>query len=282
MVAILTLLTVLALSVLIVRVASVALMLTGVSLPLARFQARSAFTGVGYTTSESEKIVGHPVRRRIIMLLMLLGNAGIITTISAVIGGVVAVEGRDGPPLWMKVLGLIAGLAALWAVSYSKWVDRRLSRVIFGMLKRYTEIDVRDYSNLMHLSGDYGISELGVERGDYLADHELSELKLSAEGVLVLGIQRADGTFVGAPRGQTRPHAGDTLILYGRADRLRELDDRRDSIRGKIAHAEAVADQDKRRKQEDAEEDSSSPDEEPHVSAEVMSAREAAAEEAGV
>ena len=268
MVAILTLLTVLALSVLIVRVASVALMLTGVSLPLARFQARSAFTGVGYTTSESEKIVGHPVRRRIIMLLMLLGNAGIITTISAVIGGVVAVEDVTGPPLWAKVLGLLAGLAALWAVSYSKWVDRRLSRVIFGMLKRYTEIDVRDYSNLMHLSGDYGISELGVERGDYLADHALSELKLSAEGVLVLGIQRADGTFVGAPRGHTKPHAGDTLILYGRADRLRELDDRRDSIRGKIAHAEAVAEQDKRRKEEDDEEGQAG--DEKHVEAEVV------------
>ena len=35
---------------------------TGTSSELARFQARSAFTGVGFTTSEAESVVLHPVR----------------------------------------------------------------------------------------------------------------------------------------------------------------------------------------------------------------------------
>ena len=83
MVAIISLLTVLVLSLLVVRVATVALTLTGLSKQLARFQARSAFTGSGFTTTESEKVVHHPVRRRIIMLLMLLGNAGIVTAMSS-------------------------------------------------------------------------------------------------------------------------------------------------------------------------------------------------------
>jgi hypothetical protein len=75
---IISLLVVLVLSLLVVRIATVALALTGLSQQLARFQARSAFTGSGFTTAESEKVVAHPVRRRIIMVLMLLGNAAII------------------------------------------------------------------------------------------------------------------------------------------------------------------------------------------------------------
>ncbi|WP_419193904.1 hypothetical protein [Novipirellula herctigrandis] len=39
---------------------------------LAQFQTLSAFTGAGFTTNESEDIVNHPLRRRIMMYLMLL------------------------------------------------------------------------------------------------------------------------------------------------------------------------------------------------------------------
>jgi NhaP-type Na+/H+ or K+/H+ antiporter len=85
MLAILSLLVILSLSLLITRVATVALTYTGMSRESARFQARSAFTGTGFTTSESEKIVTHPVRRRIILLLMLFGNAGIVAVVTSLI-----------------------------------------------------------------------------------------------------------------------------------------------------------------------------------------------------
>lgn len=67
------------------RIATIAITYTGLSREAARFQARSALTGSGFTTSESEKVVTHPVRRRIILLLMLLGNAGIVAAISSLI-----------------------------------------------------------------------------------------------------------------------------------------------------------------------------------------------------
>lgn len=79
MTAIFSLLTVLNLSFLITRFGSAALALTGVSNELARLQAVSAFTGVGFTTSESERIVNHPARRKILIVLMILGNAGTIS-----------------------------------------------------------------------------------------------------------------------------------------------------------------------------------------------------------
>lgn len=64
MLSIVSLLLILTLSILITRIATVALTHTGLSREAARFQARSAFTDVGFTTSESEKVVNHPERRR--------------------------------------------------------------------------------------------------------------------------------------------------------------------------------------------------------------------------
>src|SRR5204863_2675004 len=78
MVALISVLVIVLLSVLITRVATVALALTGMSRESARFQARSALSGVGFTTSEAEAVVSHPVRRRIIQILMVLGSAGIV------------------------------------------------------------------------------------------------------------------------------------------------------------------------------------------------------------
>src|SRR6188472_4681707 len=72
-------------SVLVARVGTVALTLTGMSRESARFQARSAFFGVGFTTAEAESVVGHPVRRRIIMWLILLGNAGVISVLGTLV-----------------------------------------------------------------------------------------------------------------------------------------------------------------------------------------------------
>ena len=50
------------------------------------------------------------------------------------------------------------------------------------------------------------------------------ELKLPREGVLVLGIRRAAGAFLGAPTAEMEVHAGDTLILYGPVDRIEDLE----------------------------------------------------------
>ena len=270
MTAIATLLVVLTLSLLTVRVATVMLILTGLSLPLARFQARSAFTGCGYTTGESEQLVGHPVRRRIISTLMLLGNAGIVTTIGALMAGLFAGSSGEqvlvesvnadtgdvemtlelvntGFPLWVRLLFLGAGVASLWAVASSKYVERIVNRWTFKLLRNYTKIEVRDYANLMHLSGDYGISELRVGDTDWLADRPLKELRLTSEGVIVLGMNRRDGSYVGAPDAETTPRPGDVLIVYGTTERLGELDTRRRNAAGQLKHVEAVADQQARR-----------------------------------
>src|SRR5947209_4666550 len=183
-------------SLLITRVGTSALVHTGLSRQVARFQARSAFFGVGFTTSESEKVVNHPVRRRIVLWLVLLGNAGIVTVLASV---VLSARGHVTPA---KVAILAGGLGALAILARS----RVLECIIDAALQRWTDLEVRDYADLLHLSGDFTVAELGVEDGDWLAERTLGEMHLRDEGVVVLGITRAGGGWIGAPDGHTVLH----------------------------------------------------------------------------
>lgn len=52
---------------------SAAYELTGLDRETAHFQSLSAFTGTGFTTGASERVVNTPTRRRITLGLMVLG-----------------------------------------------------------------------------------------------------------------------------------------------------------------------------------------------------------------
>ena len=248
MIAILSLIVVLTISFLITRVATIALMHTGLSREVARFQARSALTGSGFTTSESERLVNHPVRRRVLMLLMLTGNAGIITAVSSLI--LAFVNQQDSEILWLKVTLLITGLLVLWVIATSRFVDRHLSHLIDKALKRYTSLEIRDFASLLGLSGDYRIVEILVDPNHWLSNRTLAESRLRDEGILVLAIQHSDGEFVGAPVKNTTIQPEDSLILYGHVDAMKALNDRPQGRRGNAEHDAAVGKQQSRERRE--------------------------------
>jgi hypothetical protein len=126
-------LVVLFVSLLIARIGTVALTVTGMSREAARFQAQSAFFGVGYTTTEAESVVSHPVRRRIIMAMILAGNAGVITTV-----GTLLLSFDSSDDTWTTVAVLAGGILVLGALALSRPVDRVLTRVIRRALARWT------------------------------------------------------------------------------------------------------------------------------------------------
>ncbi len=239
--AVASLLVVITISLLITRMATIALTATGLSRESARFQARSAFSGAGFTTSESEAVVRHPVRRRIVMSLMLLGNAGIAAVVASVILTVIAPEDAASPIL--RVIVLIVGLVVLWVAFNSHWVDRQVTRLTIRALQRWTDLDVRDYAALLHLGGDYVVTELAVQPRDWLAGRDLGTLDLRKEGVVVLGVDRPDGTYLGAPVAETVIQPSDVVIIYGRRRAIAELDQRARGAVGDSAHAAAVAEQ---------------------------------------
>ncbi len=243
---------VLGLSLVITRLATTALRMTGLSWDVAHFQARSAFTGTGFTTKEAENVVDHPVRRRIISLLMIVRSAGLITIIISLILSF-AEQGAEFSRLY-RLLGLIAGVAVLWFVTRSKYLEKPLQRIMEKALRRWTTLDIRNFTELLKLSGKYHVTVFSVQEGDWLAEKHVRDCRLADEGVTILGIHRDDGSYLGVPRADTEIYPGDSLVLYGREKTLRNLVQRRDDWRGEQSHEEAVSEEQQRKAKEQSEE----------------------------
>lgn len=237
MIALVTLFVVVLASLIVTRIATKVLMLTGLAAESARFQARSALTGVGFTTSEAESVVNHPIRRKVVMMLMLLGSAGVITAIATLMLSFVNAGGRQTA---VRGVTLIAGLLVVLLIARSPLLDRALSRLIERALARFTHLDVYDYASLLHLSGDFTVTEVFAGDGSWIADRRLRQLDLREEGIRVLGIVRVDGTYVGAPIGETVVHLGDTMIVYGHRRDVADLATRRAGAVGDALHERAV------------------------------------------
>jgi hypothetical protein len=204
---------------LILRVGTAALIVTGVSREVAAFQVRSAFFGVGFTTSEAEMIVNHPFRRKLIQVLMLFGSIGI----TGLIGSAVVTLARSEGSVLVPIVVLASGLVLLWALASWRPLDRLVVRFFERLLRRWTTIDSRDYRALMRLSADYSVRQFDVHAGGRLDGQTIADLLPRARNVVLLGIERADGTYLGAPDPEEVLHGGDTLTAYGRNEVLEAL-----------------------------------------------------------
>ncbi|NIP22972.1 MAG: TrkA-C domain protein, partial [Phycisphaerae bacterium] len=151
MVAVMSLLVVFALSLLVVRVGSIAFQMTGLSEEVANFQSLSAFSGAGFTTSEAETVLTNPARRRVAALLIRLGSVGIVTSIATLMLSFIG-AGQATPE---RLLVLVVGVVILAGLSQSQAINRLLTPIIERVLARYTTLDLRDYADLLHLRDDY-------------------------------------------------------------------------------------------------------------------------------
>jgi len=240
MIALISLLIVILFSIIFVRIGAVALEMTGLSRDVASFQAQSAYTGVGFTTSESEYVVSHPVRRKIIRILMFVGSAGIASAMAMLF---LSFVGKTAEETFYSLIYLLIGLFLLYFFARSKLIDRGLRYVIRKALKKFTKLHVYDYELLLGLSKGYTIGRFKVRKNSWLANKKLKNLKLNEEGVLVLGIIRRTkdkDVYIGAPRGDIEILPGDELVCYGPDEIIKELSHRIRGVKGDKEHMEAV------------------------------------------
>jgi hypothetical protein len=210
----LTLLVIVTISLIVVRVGSTALMMTGLSYDTASFQSYSAFFGVGFTTKEAELVVDHPVRRRIIRDLILAGNIGLTSALATLIVTFVQIDTTGD---MLATIGwIIGGLIAFVLFAKLPPVKRVLDWAIRKSLERAGVIHAMDYELLLRVASGYCISEIDVTDECALAKRSLRESRPSDRGIIVLGITHKGESFIGAPGPEEKILVGDVITVYGR------------------------------------------------------------------
>lgn len=223
LVPILTVIFIVTISLLVTKIAAAMLVNTGLSIHTAKFQSRSAFTGVGFTTSESEQITNHPTRRKIISSLMLMGNAGVVTIMASLLLTFVHRD-EQGLPWYYGIIVLVGAIIILAIVASSNKVDAVLTTLINKVLGIFKPYSMRDYGSLYKLANNYHLSDLFVREGGWLEGKTASDERFREEGIIVLGIEQPDGTYVGDVPQDRSFRKNDLLIVYGRESAMKSID----------------------------------------------------------
>jgi len=218
---IIALLAIASLSLLIVRIGSTALMMTGLPWDTASFQAYSAYFGVGFTTREAELVVGHPLRRRIVRDLILIGNIGLTTALATLV--VNFVNANTTTDVLTTFGYLAAGAIVLFVLSKIGVLTRALDAVIRYSLKRAGMVHALDYELLLRVRAGYAVSEIEVLEDSPLANKTLRESRPSDANIIVLGIEKPDGSFTGTPGPENTITPGDVVTVYGQHDAISDL-----------------------------------------------------------
>lgn len=202
------------------RLATGALIATGVPPDTAAFQARSAFSGAGFTTTEAENVVNNPTRRRIIANTMFVGSLGTPTlVVSVLIGFIAPGPGSTGE----RSLVIISGLLIVVMMT----TNRPAQRVLVRLGQRYANRRLipalgDEVEDVADLGDDFvvGSVRLATEPGETY--RSLKALRTALVGVTVLGVRQGN-RFHGESPVDLELHVGDELVVYGKRQRVASL-----------------------------------------------------------
>ncbi len=204
-------------SFLIVRAGSIALMMTGLEEKRARFQALSAFSGTGFTTREAESVINHPKRRRIISVLMVMGNAGIVAVIVTMTSSIVKTKGYL---LSLDILLFVVGVYLIYKFATYKRFIRRWESFIEDRFVKSNIFEESATEDLLHLFEGYGLVRVSVDEQSPLNGSTLADHKLNIRGMLVLGVER-EKSWIPVPQSDEVLHKDDRLVIYGPVDTMK-------------------------------------------------------------
>jgi len=226
MYAVATFLVVAVMSMAFTKLAAGALIATGLPPGVASFQARSAFSGAGFTTTEAENVVNHPARRKIIGTTMFVGNLGTPTLVVTVLVGFLAPgPGSTVERTMVTVSGLVLGIMIV--------ANRPAQRALVKVGQRQAQQRLLPrlghvITELCVVDDDYVVGAVRVTQDPGPTVRSLRRIDEALPLVRVLGVRRSDG-YLGMPPVDVDLDAGDEIILYGRRRDLAHLDGGDDS-----------------------------------------------------
>lgn len=216
-----------------VRVGAIAFQLTGLEWSLAKFQALSCFTGTGFTTKEAELITGNPQRRRIASVLMVFGNAGLVTMIATFAN---SLRPRVVPKFTIPFLDLVfpsnilpwANLFVIIIFTYSFYRVFTRSRLADGLTRFLRKRLIRrevlkpvTFEELLVATGGYGISTIKIQEESPVLNKTLLETDLRKQDITILVIEK-DAKAIPNPSADTKIELGNNVICFGKLETIRK------------------------------------------------------------
>lgn len=233
MISLLLLILTITISAIVVRIATIALEITGMTEEQAHFQALSSFTGVGFTTREAEYVINHPQRRKIIRILIRIGSAGVITSVATLAGTLVSSPKlvtsffSDSKLSWLPLNGtqltfllILLPFLCFYLLLKRPAVARLLKEMISVWLLKEKIVKPAEVEELTFYSSGYGVARIDITDDNPLAGLRIKDTHLDEKEVTVLSIERPRENVV-YPSGLARIEVGDSIFCFGPLDAIR-------------------------------------------------------------
>lgn len=194
---------------------SLALEATGMERRKARFQALSAITGTGFTTRESDSVVNHPKRRRIVAWLIIIGTTGLITLL---VGLLAIVKTKAEAPSGFFLIVVISVIALILVIILIGIVSR-LSDLILRFLRAGPGRNWLVDKEIMVQTGPYAVVRIKLDEKLVKPGMKIGDSGLMKEGMTILAIERKQ-TILSLPGADEQVQAGDRLLCYGEMGKI--------------------------------------------------------------
>ena len=206
--------------ILVVEIATIALHMTGLDIKSARFQALSSFSLTGFTTKEAEEVVNHRQRRKIIMVLMVLGLITWATLISFIVNAII--NARQLIPSLVQIAVILSVLLFMLLLARHRPFIKAFRNKVAQYLEHRTPLKGRSIDEILRLAEDYGVAQISLGKDSKNVGLTLKETNLRERDILVLAIER-DKKIIPAPHANDILKEDDVLICYGKLKNMQEL-----------------------------------------------------------
>jgi hypothetical protein len=184
--------------------------LTGLKLEVSRFQVISMMTGTGFTTGESELILGHPVRRKLAAFLILFGAFSLAVLISS-ISNLLSNE------MSTKDILVVAGILLLaFVVLKLSCVQRLLTKLFHQKMKQNVNLGDLPIREVFLTNKEDRVLNLHIYQESRLVHHTIDQIIKEHEQLdfVILFIKRGD-LKIRKNVYHTKLNEGDQLFLFG-------------------------------------------------------------------
>jgi len=194
-------------------IGSISLEATGLERAIARFQALSALTGAGFTTTQSELIVEHQIRRKIISYLILLGNTGIMAFILLVILYTrVGVSAVSNLTVWAITVFMVIIYFSLRLGIINSLTDK----MVLSIKKKNQGNSISRAIVLKHL-GEHVLASITIEQHPKSVNLTLADIRSDYYIVNLLAIERDNQVLLNFSEDE-KLLINDQLLCYLRKD----------------------------------------------------------------